>query len=40
MTFANVEVSTIDPDPDVEGAAAKLHGVGINPTPILKPFGG
>jgi len=40
MAFANVEVLTVDPDPDVEGAAAKLHGVGINPTPILKPFGG
>ena len=40
MTFANVEVTTTDPDVDVEGAAAKLHGVGINSTPILKPFGG
>lgn len=40
MAFVNVEVSTTDPDVDVEGAAAKLHGVGINPTPILKPFVG
>jgi 5'-3' exonuclease/transcription antitermination factor NusG len=40
MSLVDIEVSMTDPNPDVEGAAERLQDVGINPSPILKPFFG
>lgn len=40
MSFVDVPVTTTDPNPDEEGVAKRLQGVGINPAPILKRLGG
>lgn len=41
MSFVAVPVTSVDPDPDVEGVAKRLQqDVGINPAPILKQFEG
>jgi 5'-3' exonuclease len=40
MAFADVPVTSVDPNPDVEGVAKRLQDVGINPASILKHFEG
>jgi 5'-3' exonuclease len=40
MAFVNVPVTSVEPNPDVEGVAKRLQDVGINPASILKNFEG
>jgi len=40
MAFVDVPVTSVDPNPDVEGVAKRLQDVGINPASILKHFEG
>jgi len=40
MSFAEVPVTSVDPNPDVEAVAKQLQDVGIDPSPILEQFKG